>query len=136
MATTTAIYTELKSALEAITGLRVYESVPSALNQLPSAIIIPEDFNPLVTMGGNVFTYTVRIVLFAGSVSTAQAFKTATNWLDPTGATSVLAAVNADATLGGAVDCAFIRSAGIVQREEFGSGDVVAAEFLLEYWRT
>jgi hypothetical protein len=136
MATTTAIYTGMKTALEAITGLRVYESVPAALNQLPSAIIIPEDFDPLVTMGGNVFKYTVRIVLFAGSVSTAQAFKTANNWLDPTGATSVLAAVNADATLGGAVDCAFIRSAGIVQREEFGSGDVVAAEFLLEYWRT
>jgi hypothetical protein len=74
-------------------------------------------------------------VLFAGSVSTGQAFKTAQNWLDPSGATSVLAKILADATLGGTVDCAFVRSAGVVQREEFGTTDVVAAEFILEYWR-
>jgi hypothetical protein len=136
MATTTAIHGGIKTALETITGLRIYESVPAALNQLPSGIIVPEEFDPLITMGGSVFKYTVNVILFAGSVSTAQAFQTAQNWTDPTGGTSVLAAIAADATLGGTVDCAFIRSAGVVQREEFGGGDVVAAEFVLEYWRT
>jgi hypothetical protein len=136
MATTTAIYSGIADALEEITGLRVHENMPSSINELPCGVINPVSLDPLITMGGNIFKYEVQVVLFVGSVLTGQAYKTAQNYLDPTGSTSVVAKIDADDTLGGTVTAAFIRSSSIVQREIFGGVDVVSVEFLLEYWRT
>ena len=137
MTTTTEIYAGFATALETIQGLqRMYTGMPDSLNEPPAGVLIPVELDPLIDMGGNHKKYTVQLIIFVSSGNSIQAWNTAQNFLDDSGANSVIAAIEADQTLGGTVDCAFVRSGNAVLREAFGGGDWVAVDFLIEYWRT
>ncbi len=137
MTTTTDVYAAIASRLEtAISGLTVHSGTPSSLNQLPAAVLVPQTFNPLVTMGGvAAYQYTVLLVVYVASADSEQAWHSAQNYLDPTGSNSVEAALEGDHTLGGNVFTCMIRQGEITQRQTAGGGEYIVVEFLLEYWR-
>jgi hypothetical protein len=136
LTTQTDVFDSLKTVIEAgVSGLRVYPRVPSSVNELPAAIIVPVNRDAVITMGGTLSMQTVRISVYVASVDNEQAWETAQNYQGATGSVSIQAAIDSNPTLGGAVDCALIRTTEIVQREAFGAGDYVVAEFTVEIWR-
>ena len=100
----------LKSALEAIPGLRAYDTMPQSIPEAPAAYVIPEEINFHVTMADNAkYAFDVTVI-----VSLKPSFTEAQNLLDefisPTGDRSIMAAIEADPTLGGECDAAWVHS--------------------------
>ncbi len=85
----------IKTALETITGLRAYDTVPDTVNELPVAWVIPRSGSYDYTVGNNMvmqFEVTV-LVSRQGSISEAQ--DKLDGYILPTGSGSVKAVVDA-----------------------------------------
>lgn len=137
MATTTEVFTALKTQIEGqISGLRIHDKAPSNVSELPAGVLLPLETDPIITMGGDLSTETVTLVIYVASGSQQEASMRAQDYLSPTGAGSITAALNADGSLSGTVDCAFVRTANAVQREAFQGMDTTTAELTIEIWRS
>ena len=137
MTTTTNVFAALKTRIESgVAGLRIHDKAPSAVNELPAGVLIPVSTDPILAMGGTLSTMTVRLTIYVASGSQQEASSRAQDYLSPTGATSVIAALVSDPTLGGNVDDAFVRTADAIQREAFQGMDTTVAEFTIEIWRS
>ena len=110
--TLAAVRDGLVTRLSSISGLRVYEVSPDSAPQLPAAIITQGE--PLATydqvIGATDVRYSFQIMLLVNSAAEDQAWADLEPYVDPTGASSVKAAV--DGTLGGNADWARVGQAG------------------------
>jgi hypothetical protein len=91
--------------LASIAGLRSSWFVPDNPTP-PIAIVVPERVDFDTAMRRGLDTYTFRVLVIAQRASERNAQSTLDTFCDPTGATSVKAAIESDRTLGGtANDC-------------------------------
>ena len=128
MAATTATFSGLRTALATqlatIRGLRTAATVPD--NPAPPvAVIVPVNVEYDTSFGRGTDTYTFSVLLIVGRMSERSAQTTLDAYINPTGATSVKAAVNADPTLGGAC-----QSARVTNMVNYGSLIVGDTEYL------
>ncbi len=109
-----AVRTTLKNALATISGLNVYSEFPAVLN-LPAAVVTPRPNNPIdydLTAGGTKYVYHFVIDLMVIKNSIEEAQQNIDTYLEPTGATSIKAVVEA-ATLG--TDAGTLRVYGVTE---------------------
>lgn len=102
MAEMSAIRTALATKIGNISGLRTAATVPDQVNP-PIAVIIPErvTYDEAYAKGLVVYTFIVQVVV--GKVSERSAQNRLDGFVNPTGATSIKAAIEADKSLGGVV---------------------------------
>lgn len=102
MAELSAIRTALAEKIGSINGLRTAATVPDQVNP-PIAVIIPErvTYDEAYARGLVVYTFIVQVVV--GKVSERTAQNRLDGFVNPTGATSIKAAIENDKSLGGVV---------------------------------
>jgi hypothetical protein len=102
MAEMSAIRTALANKIGTISGLRTAATVPDQVNP-PIAVIIPErvTYDEAYARGLVVYTFIVQVVV--GKVSERSAQNRLDGFVNPTGTTSIKAAIEADKSLGGVV---------------------------------
>lgn len=101
----------IEARLDTISGLNVSDITPGQITTPAAVVGLPEQINYLDT-----FTDTNVELQFAVYVLTSTAIdfagqKLLAGYLDKTGSSSVLAAINADPTLGGLVDYCVLETA-------------------------
>jgi hypothetical protein len=128
MAATTATFSGLRTALATqlatIRSLRTAATVPD--NPAPPvAVVVPVNVEYDTSFGRGMDTYTFSVLLIVGRMSERSAQTTLDAYINPTGATSIKAAINADPTLGGAC-----QSARVTNMVNYGSLIVGDTEYL------
>lgn len=130
MATVKQIRAGLKTRLETISGLRVFDYRPGSISP-PTAVAARQTTSYDVTLDGledHVFAVTVYVQV--GDDRTAQ--DSIDDYLSPTGTKSVVAAIHGDDTLGGVVDYARVTQAVDNGLVNYGGTDYLAATFTVE----
>lgn len=120
----------LATRLATIPGLRVSATIPDQPNP-PQAVVFPNRvlFDSTFRRGGDEYEFVILVILGRVSERTAQASLDA--YCNPSGASSVKQAVEAEATLGGkAFDCRVTEMRG---QSSLTVGDVtyLTAEFMV-----
>jgi|TARA_R100000655_G_scaffold29818_3_gene60257 hypothetical protein len=119
MATFSSIRDGLKTRLETVSGLTVYDTVPDFLDP-PAVIIAP--FNTLnfdSTMQRGSDTYEIPVILYIQKVDAAMAQDSLDSFLASSGGSSIKAAIEGDITLGGAA-----MSVRVVSATDYGEYEV------------
>lgn len=130
MATVAAIRTALKTAIAAGTGLRAIDYRPGSVSP-PVAIVALRETRYDVTMdGADDTTMAVTVYVQFGTDRTSE--EDLNGYMDPAGATSVVAAIHADPTLGGVVDFARVVSVTDLGLVEYGGAFYLAAVWIVE----
>lgn len=95
---------EMQTAIDAISGLSVYDVMPDTIPNKNAAVVLPG--SPLLEPSGhrNKYDVNIRVVVRASRASAKDAQAALDDYMWPTGAASIIAAVEAMPTLGGAVD--------------------------------
>ena len=123
----------LKTRLETITGLTVYDYPPDAKAKYPSAEIgLREGVYPLA-MGGNAYEALFNVTLRVNAAKDVPGWQALELYLDPTGTNSIQAAVKAGPTLGGKADFARVEAHSAPERDPDNAG-VYRAEIQIR-WR-
>jgi hypothetical protein len=108
------VRTNLKTALQAITGMRVFDYVPDSTN-VPTnnafAIVGQLNMNYDYTLNRGFDSATCNIIVIVGRMSEKDGQARLDGLLASSGSTSIKAAVEADKTLGGAVQTLRVVSA-------------------------
>ncbi len=130
MATNEQIREGLADRLETIAGLNVYRKAPGNIT-VPAAIIRRRQTQYDVTLDGADDT-TYGITVFASFANVEVAHETLDAYLDPAGASSVVAAVHAEPTLGGVVDFTRVASAEGERVTNYAGVDYLSVEFVVE----
>ena len=119
MATFTAIRDGIKTRLETITGVTVYDTVPDYLDP-PAAIVAPlTSLDYDATMGRGADTYQIPVIFYIQRVDAATAQDSLDTFLQASGSDSVKAAIEGDITLGGAA-----MSVRVVSASDYGEYEV------------
>ena len=119
MATFTSIRDGIKTRLETITSLTVYDIVPDFLDP-PAVIIAP--FNTLnfdSTMQRGSDTYEIPVILYIQKVDAQSAQDSLDAFLASSGSDSIKAAIEGDITLGGAA-----MSVRVISATDYGEYEV------------
>ena len=119
MASFSSIRAGLKTNLETISGLTVYDYVPDFLEP-PIAIIAPlNTLNYDSTMARGADTYEVPVILYISRIDAETSQDTVDSYLASSGATSVKAAIESNPTLGGAA-----MSVRVISASDYGEYEV------------
>jgi hypothetical protein len=110
VATIAAIRAALKTRLETIVGLRVLDYRPGSINS-PQAIVARQSTTYGVSFDG-ADDHTMAITVYVQFGTDRAAEDNLDAYLNATGASSIVAAIQADPTLGGVVD--FTRISNVV----------------------
>ena len=129
-----AIGDGIKTRLVTIVGLRVYapKELPNKV-ELPCALILlgPSDY---ATTYDPDYDCVFRIVLCLAKQDTPSAFNDILNYIEPAGAQSVFAAIDADKTLAASCSsCKLARNMG-VGSTPWGGIVYLSTEFELQVW--
>jgi len=112
--TPSTVRTNLKTALQTITGMRVFDYVPDSTN-VPTnnafAIVGQLNMNYDYTLNRGFDSATCNIIVIVGRMSEKDGQARLDGLLASSGSTSIKAAVEADKTLGGAVQTLRVVSA-------------------------
>ena len=126
----------LASRLQTVPGLRVLTHPPVSVNELPAAVLLFESREPGLTMAGGAFSGSIKVVVLAAAADAAGAFEALSGFMDPEGAGSVEAAVEADSTWGGSVDYGRLVSVGNFGRRKLWGGVYAAADFQFAFTKS
>jgi len=96
----TAVRTGLSTALDTITGLRCFDYVPDSLSP-PAAIVEPLEIEYGTAMANGLNRVTAYVLIVVGRMSDRSSQDRIDAYVNTTGASSVVAAIEADPTLGG-----------------------------------
>lgn len=97
----TAVRLGLSTALDTITGLRVFDHVPDSLSP-PAAVVEPVEVMFDEAMVRGLDKYRAFVLVVVGRMSERSASDRLDLYLAGSGASSIKAAIEADKTLGGA----------------------------------
>lgn len=130
MATIAQIRAGLKTRLETITGLQVYDYRPGTISP-PTAIVARQSTQYDVTFDG-ADDHTMGVQVYVAFSNDRAAEDNLDAYLNESGTTSVVAAIHADSTLGGVVD--FCRVSQVVDNGlvTIGGVDYLGATFTVE----
>ena len=123
----------LATLLSTLSGLRVLDHPADSICEFPSAVVMFESRNASDTLAGNGFAGELKVVLLVSSSNTKEAYDTLDSFMDPLGANSVEAAINADVTWGGKVDDGRLVSVDNVGRRKLWGGSYIAADFHISF---
>lgn len=130
--TPNAVRAGLATALETISGLRAFEYVPDSLAP-PAAVVEPIEITYHGAMANGMTTYRAFILVIVGRMSDRSSQARLDGYLGTSGASSVLAAIESDPTLGGA--CSTLMVAQALPREVVVSGvEMIAYRFEVEVY--
>lgn len=130
MATNDAIREGLADRLETIAGLQVYPRPPGSI-VVPAAVVRRRNTNYDVTLDGLDDT-TWAVTVFVSFANTDVSVTGLDEYVSPAGASSVVAAIHADPTLGGVVDFARVVNAEGEKVTNYAGTDYLSAEFVIE----
>lgn len=102
MAALTDIRSGLATRIATISGLRTAATIPDQVNP-PIAIVIPERLTYDDAYGKGLVTYSFLVQVIVGKVSERTSQNKIDGFINPTGATSIKAAIEGDKTLNGVV---------------------------------
>ena len=128
-----AIRDGIKTRLETIPGLRCHDTVPDSV--MPPAVVVrpsPEQFATYDVALGGVRNLLFEVTLVVSKAWDRTAQDTLDSYIDPTGANSVYAAMEAGPTLGGIVADAYVRSASNYGMITWGTTAYLGCDFLVE----
>ena len=126
----------LAALLSTISGLRVLDYPADSISEFPAAVILFESRDALETLGGSTFTGKLKVVLLVSSANTQQAYDSLDQLMDPQGASSIEAAVDADTTWGANVDDGRLVSIDNVGQRKLWGGLYVAADLHLRFTKS
>jgi hypothetical protein len=121
----------LRDRLLTISGLRALEYVPPKVSP-PMACVSGPEVRFDDTMGRGSDDYTFPVLVLAQKVSERGAQAQLDAYLNPSGPSSIKAAIEADETLGGIVDFAWVREVREYGAVEVGEISYLGATFLVE----
>jgi len=100
--------TGLKTRLETINKLKVFDRAPDSINQLPAAVIVPisGSYNYAMNMG---ILYEFEVTVLVSRADAASGQKELDDYIDRSGAKSIYAAIDGDTTLGGVCSESIVR---------------------------
>jgi len=124
----------IAEALEAVSGLRIYQTAPESVNELPAAYILPRIGTYDFTMGGASMVHQFEvIVLVSKGGSLAEAQETLDKYLDPTGTDSIKEAIE-DADLGTDADTIRVDGYRDYGGLEYGGTPYIGCKFDISVW--
>ncbi len=123
----------LVTLLATISGLGALDYPVDSISEFPAAVVMFESRKASDTLAGTGFTGELKVVLLVSSANTKEAYDTLDSFMDPLGANSVEAAINADVTWGGKVDDGRLVSVNNVGRRKLWGGSYVAADFHIRF---
>lgn len=123
----------LATVLSTISGLRVLDYPAASVNELPAAVVVFESRDAMRTIGGSSFAGKLKVVLLVSSADTKQAYDDLDGFIDPLGASSVEAAIDADNTWSSKVDDGRLVSIDNVGHRKLYGATYLAADFHLRF---
>ena len=126
----------LATLLSTISGLKVLDYPADSINEFPAAVVLIESRDALETLGGSTFGGKIKVVDLVSSANTQEAYDTLDGLMDPMGASSIEAAVDADTTWGGNVDDGRLVSIDNVGQRKLWGGLYVAADLNLRFTKS
>ncbi len=134
MATINEAKVALAVALGVIPDLRIFNQPVDSINQFPAMVILTDPIDYQVVFRNRDFTGIFRCILLLDKKDQQEAFDEIDLYLDVAGPNSVRAAVQADKTLGGAVDFVILQRAENINFREIRPGSFYkGADFLVEF---
>ena len=140
----TTIRDGIETRLKTISGLQVYDHEPTPISGVTPAATIKlesmtqsETFKGASVPGDRTYRWTVTLRL-AGAIP-QEMWQSMDDYLAPTGSKSILAAIDGDDTLGGAVDWTVMtpgESIDVTDRESRADGWYYVQEFPLETYKS
>ena len=125
-----AIRTGLATRLGTISGLRTSATVPDDPKP-PVAIVLPPTINYDTSMGRGLDTYEFSILVMVGRLSERTAQASLDAYANPSGATSIKTAIEADRTLGGAAQSCRVTDMRNVGPMSIAENTYLTAEFVV-----
>lgn len=119
----------LGSLLSGIAGLKVIDHPADSVHEFPVAVVLFESRGPMEALGGSTFTGKIKVILLVSSANTREAYDTLDLFMDPLGASSIEAKVDADNTWAGKVDDGRLVSVDNVGSRKLWGGFYVGADF-------
>ena len=127
----------LKTRLETISGLRIYDHVPdSGPNEYPAAVLqfLDRTARSSGTLGGSHFEGRMSLTLLISKANDLEAYDELDKYMSPLGTLSIEAAVDGDNTWGGNVDAGYLESVEDIRHQEMPwGGRYVAANFVFGF---
>jgi hypothetical protein len=123
----------LKTLLENISGLRVYDHKPDSVNELPAAFVEFKGRSEALTLGGSSFVGRMTITVLLSKAKRGDGYDDLTKYIDPLGTQSIEVQLDSDTTWGGSVDDGRVRESGNLRELEIGGGRYVAVDFKCEF---
>jgi hypothetical protein len=120
----TAVRTGLSTALDTITNLRCFDYVPDSLSP-PAAIVEPLEIEYGTAMANGLNRVTAYVLIVVGRMSDRSSQDRIDAYVNTTGASSVVAAIEADPTLGGTAESLVVTDFRPLNAEDVAS---------LQYW--
>lgn len=131
MTTLSELRTGIATNLATISGLRTASTVPDQPNP-PIAVVIPRTISYDTTYGRGMDTYEFVIIVIVGRVSERTAQTTLDAYCNPSGASSIKAAIESDETLGGKAFDLRVQEMRNYQSLAVGEVTYLAAEFVVQ----
>ena len=130
MATLSAMRPALASNLSGITGLRTAATMPDQPTP-PVAIVMPQSVSYDTSMARGLDTYEFVLLVIVGRVDERTAQNLLDGYCNPTGATSIKAAIESDRTLGGQANDLRVTDMRNYSSVPVGEITYLAAEFVV-----
>lgn len=131
--TVSAIRSGLATRLGTISGLRTSATVPESPDP-PVAIVIPGSITFDTTFVRGMDEYEFTVLLLVGRVDSRTAQNSMDGYCNPSGATSIKAAIEGDKTLGGAAFDCRVTSMRNYQQTLVGDTSYLSAEFVVQVY--
>ena len=130
MATLSALRTALAANLATISGLRTAATMPDQPNP-PIAIVMPTSVSYDTAMGRGLDTYEFTVLVIVGRVDERTAQNLLDGYCNPSGATSIKAAIESNRTLGGQANDLRVTEMRNYSSLPVGEITYLAAEFVV-----
>lgn len=121
----------LADAVDTIAGLRVFDYVPDSISPPAAVVAWPEAVEYDYTAARGCDRLVIPVQVMVGRMSDRTSSAAICGYLAGSGAGSVKSAIEADATLGGAVESVRVQEAEVVVMSVAGT-DYLAAIFTVE----
>lgn len=123
----------LADALSTVPRLRVAELVPEQVNP-PLAVITRASVDYSQAMSGGLTEWDMQVQLVAGRMADQQSQRQIDAWLSWDGQQSVRKAIEADRSLGGAVQTLIVTRADAMNSVQIGDSDYLAVTVNVTVW--
>ena len=129
-ATISQVNAGIKTRLATISGLRVFDYMPDAVNPpLAFPVLTGIEYHKAFSGGDVQFSYNIGVVV--GRVSERTAQTTLDQFMSYSGASSIRAALEGDKTLGGIVDTLTLSSSANISSLAIGDANFITVDFTL-----